>query len=102
MPRPSRPQAAPRQERGLRRIPRYREEGFGALIDARTPREAEVSIACRQVVQAAREANPGLTVAEALEICRIAYGSDSGTACNVTYDDVGGITGRSQYCRDQQ
>jgi hypothetical protein len=59
---------ANRRSWALRRIPRYREEGFEALIDARTPREAEVSIACRQAVQAAREANPGLTVAEALEI----------------------------------
>jgi RHS repeat-associated protein len=25
-------------------------------------------------------------------ICRIAYGSDTGTACNVTYDEVGSIT----------
>ena len=57
-----------RRSWALRRIPRYREEGFEALIDARTPREAEVSIACRQAVQAAREANPRLTIDEALEI----------------------------------
>lgn len=59
-----------RRSWALRRIPRYREEGLEALIDARTPREAEVSIACRQSVQAAREANPRLTVGEALEILR--------------------------------
>jgi hypothetical protein len=59
---------ANRRSWALRRIPRYREEGFEALIDARTPREAEVSIACRQAVQGAREANPRLTVDEALEI----------------------------------
>jgi len=59
---------ANRRSWALRRIPSYREQGFEALIDARTPREAEVSIACRQAVQAAREANPRLTVAGALEI----------------------------------
>lgn len=59
-----------RRSWALRRIPRYREEGFEALIDARTPREAEVSIGCRQAVQAACEANPRLTVDEALEILR--------------------------------
>jgi hypothetical protein len=59
-----------RRSWALRRIPRYRKEGFEALIDARTPREAEVSIACRQAVQAAREANSRLTVDEALKILR--------------------------------
>jgi hypothetical protein len=59
-----------RRSWALRRIPRYRKEGFEALIDARTPREAEVSIACRQAVQAACEANPRLTVDEALKILR--------------------------------
>ena len=54
----------------MRRIPAYREVGFEALIDSRTPREPEVSLACRQVVQAAREANPRLTLNEALEILR--------------------------------
>ncbi|HEY0987984.1 MAG TPA: hypothetical protein VGD80_13060 [Kofleriaceae bacterium] len=41
-----------------------------ALIDTRMPREPKVSAACRQAVQAAREANPQLTVDEALEILR--------------------------------
>jgi hypothetical protein len=50
---------ANRRSWALRRIPRYREQGFEALIDARTPREADVSFACRQAVQAAREATPG-------------------------------------------
>lgn len=59
-----------RRSWALRRIPSYREQGFEALIDARTPREAEVSVACRQAVQAAREANPGVTVNDALEILR--------------------------------
>ena len=41
-------QALPAHRRSwaLRRIPSYRELGFEALIDARTPREAEVSVAC--------------------------------------------------------
>ena len=59
-----------RRSWALRRIPAYREVGFEALIDSRTPREPEVSLACRQVVQAAREANPRLTLNEALEILR--------------------------------
>ena len=61
---------ANRRSWALRRIPAYREHGFEALIDARTPREADVSTACRHAVQAAREANPRLTVDEALEILR--------------------------------
>jgi hypothetical protein len=61
---------ANRRSWALRRIPKYREQGFEALIDARTPREAAVSVGCRQAVQAAREANPRLTVDEALEILR--------------------------------
>jgi hypothetical protein len=59
---------ADRRSWALRRIPAYREQGFEALIDLRTPREPEVSVACRQVVQTAREVNPRVTVNEALEI----------------------------------
>jgi hypothetical protein len=61
---------ANRRSWALRRIPGYREHGFEVLIDSRTPREPEVSVACRQAVQAAREARPRLTVAEALTILR--------------------------------
>jgi hypothetical protein len=61
---------ANRRSWALRRIPAYREQGFEALIDSRTPREPEVSVACRQVVQTAREVNPRVTVNEALEILR--------------------------------
>ena len=61
---------ANRRSWALRRIPSYRKLGFEALIDARTPREAEVSVACRQAVQAAREANPRVTVDQVLEILR--------------------------------
>ncbi|MBU0611786.1 MAG: hypothetical protein KKI08_28175 [Armatimonadetes bacterium] len=59
---------ASRRSWALRRIPAYREHGFEALVDTRTPREPVVSAACRQAVQAAREADPRLTTAEALEI----------------------------------
>lgn len=59
-----------RRSWAFRRIPSYRKQGFEALIDTRLPREPKVSVACRQVVQAAREAKPGLTTAEAIEILR--------------------------------
>ena len=59
-----------RRSWALRRIPSYREQGFEALIDTRVPREPKVSVACRQAVQAAREAKPGLTTTEAIEILR--------------------------------
>lgn len=59
---------ADRRSWALRRIPNYREQGFEALIDARLPREANVALSCRQAVQAAREANPRITVDETLEI----------------------------------
>lgn len=61
---------ANRRSWAIRRIASYREQGLEALIDSRTPREAEVSVACRQAVQAAREANPRLTVDQAMEILR--------------------------------
>jgi len=54
----------------LRLLPRFRRLGFEGLIDQRTPREPVVSRACRRVVQAAREANPQLTVPETLELLR--------------------------------
>ena len=57
-----------RRSWALRRIPAYREQGFEALIDSRTPREPMVSHACAQAVQAAREANPRVTVSEVLGI----------------------------------
>ena len=61
---------ANRRSWALRRIPAYREVGFGALIDARTPREPTVSAACRAALQAGREINPRLTVDAALELLR--------------------------------
>lgn len=61
---------ANRRSWALRRIPAYKEQGLEALIDTQMPREPKVSVACRHAVQAAREANPQLTVDEALEILR--------------------------------
>jgi hypothetical protein len=61
---------ASRRSWALRRIPAYKEQGFEALINARLPREPKVSVACRHAVRAAREANPRLTLDEALEILR--------------------------------
>jgi len=52
----------------MRRWPKYRERGFEALIDARTPREPKLSKACGGVIQAAREANPSLTMAAMVDI----------------------------------
>lgn len=53
---------------GLRRIPAYREEGFEALIDERTPREPAVSVACRHVVQTAREMDARVSSREVLKL----------------------------------
>jgi hypothetical protein len=62
----------PRSRRSwaLRRIPKYREHGFEALIDSRTPREPRMSRLCGQTLQAARSANPSVSVEQALEILR--------------------------------
>lgn len=46
----------------------YRRDGLEALIDARLPREPKVTRACTEAVQAARLANPKLTIAETLKI----------------------------------
>lgn len=59
---------ANRRSWALRRIPAYRTHGVEALIDTRTPREPKVSVGCRQVVQAAREANPHVTREQVLAI----------------------------------
>lgn len=59
---------ASRRSWAIRRIPVYREVGFEALIDTRTPREPKVAKASRQVLQAAREANPRVSTTAALAI----------------------------------
>jgi len=57
-----------RRSWAMRRVPAYREHGFEALIDARTPREPTVSNGCRQALQAARAANPRVTTTAVLAI----------------------------------
>jgi len=57
-----------RRSWALRHVPAYREHGFEGLIDKRVPREPKISKACRQALQAARTANPKVTVIQALEI----------------------------------
>jgi len=42
-------------------LEQYQQEGLEALIDARTPREPQVSGECKLVLETAREANPALT-----------------------------------------
>ena len=61
---------ANRRSWAMRQVPAYRKRGLEALIDARTPREPNVSMNCRDVVQAAREANPRLTTQQALGLLR--------------------------------
>lgn len=61
---------AHRRSWALRRIQAYREGGLEGLIDTRTPREPQVSVDCRRVVQAAREANPRITTGQVLSILR--------------------------------
>lgn len=57
-----------RRSWAIRQVPAYRRRGIEALIDARIPREPKVSTRCREVVQAAREANPRLTTEQALRL----------------------------------
>ena len=59
---------ANRRSWAMRQVPAYRRRGIEALIDARIPREPKVSARCREVVQAAREANSRLTTDQALEL----------------------------------
>ena len=59
-----------RRSWALRWLPRYRTLGFEGLIDQRTPRPPTVSRACRGLVQAARGADPAVTVEEVLALLR--------------------------------
>ena len=61
---------ANRRSWAMRKVPAYRRRGLEVLIDARIPREPKVSTRCREVVQAAREANPRLTTDQALGLLR--------------------------------
>lgn len=54
----------------IRNWPRFRVDGLEALIDARVPREPKVAKESGPLIEAAREANPKVTVNEVLEILR--------------------------------
>jgi hypothetical protein len=54
----------------IRSWPRFRVDGLEALIDARVPREPKVAKESGPLIEAAREANPKVTVGELLEILR--------------------------------
>lgn len=57
-----------RRSWAIHRLVQYRKQGLEGLIDARTPREPVVSDSCRNALEAAREANPRLSVQEAVAI----------------------------------
>jgi hypothetical protein len=59
---------ASRRSWAIHRLAQYREQGLECLIDSRTPREPAVSRACKSALEAAREANPRLSVEDALAI----------------------------------
>ena len=59
---------ASRRSWAIHRLAQYREQGLECLIDSRTPREPTVTRACKGVLEAAREANPRLSVADAVAI----------------------------------
>jgi len=61
---------ANRRSWAVRQVMKYRRRGVEALIDTRVPREPKVSIRCREVVQAAREADSRVTVEQALRLLR--------------------------------
>ena len=57
-----------RRSWAIHRLVQYRECGLESLIDSRTPREPTVTRACKGVLEAARDANPRLSVEEAVGI----------------------------------
>ena len=59
-----------RRSWALRRVPRYRTEGFEALVDHRLPREAKMPLGCQQVIRGARAANAEVTAEQVLEILK--------------------------------
>lgn len=52
----------------IRSMPDFQREGFEALIDQRVPREPKVAKECGGLIEAARLANPRLTVDEGLSL----------------------------------
>ena len=63
-------QEVPRSRRSwvIRHLGSYRKEGFEGLIDERVPREPRLAKECGPLIEAAREANPKVTVEEILGI----------------------------------
>lgn len=61
---------APRARRSwvMRHWKSWKREGLEALIDARLPREPKLSRECESIIQAARQADPTVSVARVLEI----------------------------------
>jgi hypothetical protein len=59
-----------RRSWALRRVPAYRKGGLETLIDRRLPREPQVSMACRRVVQGEREANRRVTKQQVLKVLK--------------------------------
>lgn len=59
---------AARRSWAYRHWPAFRREGFEALIDERVPREPKVAKECGGLIEAARGANPRVTVNEVLKL----------------------------------
>ncbi|MBN2465015.1 helix-turn-helix domain-containing protein [candidate division WOR-3 bacterium] len=57
-----------RRSWAVQRLVLYRRHGIEGLIDGRTPREPTLSRSCRSALEAAREANPRISVEEAVVI----------------------------------
>ena len=88
-----------RRNWALLRIPAYRQRGFEALIDTRTRRESRSSVDCRHVVQAAREANPRVTIAQVLAI--FAQAGSKATAIGGAGRLTGATRAPDPRCTDQ-
>jgi hypothetical protein len=52
----------------IRSLPGFEREGFESLIDERVPREPKVAKECGGLIEAARLANPRITVEEVLKL----------------------------------
>ena len=87
-----------RRSWAVRRIPAYRRQGFEALIDARTPRAPQLSAACRQAVQRAREANPQVNKAQVLALLQ-AHGIKPLPTDEVLAREFARVDGRRRYAQ---
>lgn len=59
---------ASRRSWAIRSLPGFEREGFESLIDERVPREPKVAKECGGLIEAARLANPKITVEEVLKL----------------------------------